>query len=131
MKDYLEIESVNKFLFYMERTLKSRFENLKKDIDIIYEKLDNISSSKIIKLNYDLDKYISKLERVDILIDKKQNNLEQFQLKLEHNNPKKISSMGYSKIFQNNQSISSVKNVKSGNLIISMIDGQIETNYKG
>ena len=91
----------------------------------------NISSSKIIKLNYDLDKYISKLERVDILIDKKQNNLEQFQLKLEHNNPKKISSMGYSKIFQNNQSVSSVKNVKSGNLIISMIDGQIETNYKG
>ena len=127
----LEIESVNKFLFYMERTLKSKFENLKKDIDIIYEKLDNISSSKIIKLNYDLDKYISKLERVDILIDKKQNNLEQFQLKLEHNNPKKISSMGYSKIFQNNQSISSVKNVQSGNLIISMIDGQIETNYKG
>ncbi len=127
----LEIESVNKFMFYMERTLKSKFENLKKDIDILYEKLDNMSSSKIIELKFNLDKYISKLEYVDILIDKKQNNLNQLELKLEHNNPKKISNMGYSKVFQNNKSVSSINDIKSGDLIISMIDGQIETNYKG
>lgn len=127
----LEIESINKFMFYMERTLKSKFENLKKDIDILYEKLDNMSSSKIIELKFNLDKYISKLEYVDILIDKKQNNLNQLELKLEHNNPKKISNMGYSKVFQNNKSVSSINDIKSGDLIISMIDGQIETNYKG
>lgn len=127
----LEIESINKFMFYMERTLKSKFENLKKDIDILYEKLDNMSSSKIIELKFNLDKYISKLEYVEILIDKKQNNLNQLELKLEHNNPKKISNMGYSKVFQNNKSVSSINDIKSGDLIISMIDGQIETNYKG
>lgn len=127
----LEIESINKFMFYMERTLKSKFENLKKDIDILYEKLDNMSSSKIIELKFNLDKYISKLEYIDILIDKKQNNLNQLELKLEHNNPKKISNMGYSKVFQNNKSVSSINDIKSGDLIISMIDGQIETNYKG
>ncbi len=120
----LEIERINKCINLLERSLRNKFELNKKDIDFIYEKMNNLSSIKIGKLISTIEKNTDRLNNLGNILDKYLQNLEKTELKLNNNNPSKISSMGYSKVMQDGKAINKISKLSNGqNAIISMIDG--------
>ena len=127
----LEIENINKYVLYLEKYLKNKLNLKVKDIDILYERLDNISSTKLLKLQSSIDNYINRLSVVDKILDRNSKNLEKIEIKLDNNNPKKISNMGYSKVIQNGKVVNKISKLKGNNAIISMIDGKINCNLDG
>ena len=122
----LEIENINKFVFSMEKILKNKFDLIRKDIDIYFEKIDNMSSAILMRLQSKIDKSTYELENFEKIFDNKNKILDKLLLTIENNNPEKISKMGYSKVFQNNEVVNKISKISSGNAIISMIDGKIE-----
>lgn len=127
----LEIENINKYVLYLEKYLKNKLNLKVKDIDILYERLDNMSSTKLLKLQSSIDNYINRLSVVDKILDRNSKNLEKIEIKLDNNNPKKISNMGYSKVIQNGKVVNKISKLKGNNAIISMIDGKINCNLDG
>ncbi|MCI5497811.1 MAG: exodeoxyribonuclease VII large subunit [Firmicutes bacterium] len=123
----LEIENIAKYTLSIEKNLKNKFTFIQKDIDIFYEKLDNIASNKIMKQTIVLDRFVVRLQEFENIVDKKTTTLDKYNLSLIGSNPEKISKMGYSKVFQDDKVINSVKKLKDGKIIVSMIDGQIES----
>lgn len=123
----LEIENIAKYTLSIEKNLKNKFTFIQKDIDIFYEKLDNIASNKIMKQTIVLDRFVVRLQEFENIVDKKSTTLDKYNLSLIGSNPEKISKMGYSKVFQDGKVINSVKKLKDGKIIVSMIDGQIES----
>ncbi len=123
----LEIENIAKYTLSIEKNLKNKFTFIQKDIDIFYEKLDNIASNKIMKQTIVLDRFVVRLQEFENIVDKKTTTLDKYNLSLIGSNPEKISKMGYSKVFQDGKVINSVKKLKDGKIIVSMIDGQIES----
>lgn len=119
----LEIERINKCINLLERSLRNKFELNKKDIDFIYEKMNNLSSIKIGKLISTIEKNTDRLNNFDNVLDKYLQNLEKIELKLNNNNPSKISSMGYSKVMQDGKAINKISKLNGQNAFISMIDG--------
>lgn len=124
----LEIEKINKYMNLLERNVRNKFEITKKDIDILFEKLDNVSTTSLNKLNLILEKNVNKLENINKLLDKKYQKLEKFELNLNNINPQKISNMGYSKVIQNGVVINSISKIQGEKATISMIDGEIGCN---
>lgn len=127
----LEIENINKYVLYLEKYLKNKLNLKVKDIDILYERLDNMSSTKLLKLQSSIDNYINRLSVVDKILDRNSKNLEKIEIKLENNNPKKISNMGYSKVIQNGKVVNKISKLKGNSAIISMIDGKINCKLDG
>ena len=74
-----------------------------------------------------LDRFVVRLQEFENIVDKKTTTLDKYNLSLIGSNPEKISKMGYSKVFQDGKVINSVKKLKDGKIIVSMIDGQIES----
>ena len=127
----LEIENINKYVLYLEKYLKNKLDLKVKDIDILYERLDNMSSTKLLKLQSSIDNYINRLSVVDKILDRNSKNLEKIEIKLDNNNPKKISNMGYSKVIQNGKVVNKISKLKGNSAIISMIDGKINCKLDG
>lgn len=122
----LEIESINKLVFGMEKILKNKFDLIRKDIDIYFEKMDNMSSARIMKLQSKIDRCAYDLDGFQRVFENKNKILDKLLLTIENNNPEKISKMGYSKVFQNSQVVSKISKISNGNASISMIDGEVE-----
>lgn len=122
----LEIESINKYINLLEKTLLNKFELTKKDVDILFEKLNNVSATNINKLQLILDQKTNNLEVFNKYVDKLYQKLEKIELNLNNNNPKKISNMGYSKIIQNGNIVNKISKLKEDIATISMIDGTID-----
>jgi len=127
----LEIERINKCLTMIERNLNNITNLFRKDIDILYEKMDNISSSKINQYYINLSNKLEFINLFKLNIETKQSLIDNLNLKLESLNPNKLSNMGYSKILQDGCVISRTKDVNHDNLIISMIDGNIDCKVVG
>lgn len=123
----LELENVNKYLFTMQKIIQNKILILKKDIDVMYEKIDNIASLKFVKLKNTLDSYTNNLGSVEKILRNKENTLEKLKLIIDTTNPNKISNMGYSKVFQNGKVVNNVSKVSDEILTISMIDGSIKS----
>lgn len=122
----LEMENINKFVFSMEKILKNKFDLIRKDIDIYFEKMDNMSSARLMKLQSKIDRCTYDLSNFEKIFDNKNKILDKLLLTIENNNPEKISKMGYSKVFQNDKVINKISKINYGNASISMIDGEIE-----
>ena len=122
----LEVENINKFVFSIEKILKNKFDLIRKDIDIYFEKIDNMSSARLMRLQSKIDKSTYELENFEKIFDNKNKILDKLLLTIENNNPEKISKMGYSKVFQNNEVINRISKISNENATISMIDGKIE-----
>ena len=121
----LEIENINKYVFNLERTLRNKFDLKIKDIDIYYEKLDNMSTTRLLKYQQSLDRYVTNLDNINKIIDNKSKELEKIDIRMQNSNPEKISKMGYSKIIQEGKVINQISKIKGNDAIISMIDGEI------
>lgn len=121
----LEIENINKYLLFMEKSLSKKLEIISKDIDINYSMLDNISSNKILNIKNLINNNVDKLFKFEYTIEKSIQNLEKIEIKLENNNPVKLSKMGYSKILQNGKVINKISKINDDFATISMIDGEI------
>ncbi len=121
----LEIENINKYVFNLERTLRNKFDLKIRDIDIYYEKLDNMSTTRLLKYQQSLDRYVTNLDNINKIIDNKSKELEKIDIRMQNSNPEKISKMGYSKIIQEGKVINQISKIKGNDAIISMIDGEI------
>ena len=110
----------------MEKILKNKFDLIRKDIDIYFEKIDNMSSARLMKLQSKIDRCTYDLGGFEKIFDNKNKILDKLLLTIENSNPEKISKMGYSKVFQNNEVVNSISNINYGNASISMIDGEVE-----
>ena len=85
----------------------------------------------MLKLQSSIDNYINRLSVVDKILDRNSKNLEKIEIKLDNNNPKKISNMGYSKVIQNGKVVNKISKLKGNSAIISMIDGKINCKLDG
>lgn len=127
----LQIEAINKHINYMDRYFSNKFEMLVKDVNLMYEKLGNISNNRIGNIHSILNSITARLDGINNKIDKNYQNLEKIELILGNNNPSKISNMGYSKVIQGGKVINSISNLHDGQTIISMIDGNKKCNING
>jgi len=124
----LEEEKIAKCILSIERSLNNKINLFKKDIDIYFEKIDNISSSMLnnfyreIKLDF-INLFQLKLESQIGIV----NNLG---IKLEGFNPEKLSQMGYSKVIQGNKVVSKVSELDESEITLSMIDGNVNCKMK-
>ena len=129
-KSILE-ENIAKYILSMEKTILTKLSLFQKDIDICYEKLDNISSSKFnVYLNL-LTSNLSFDNKFEMFLQNKLLELENINLKIESFNPAKLSLMGYSKILQHDNVVSLKSDLQGEDIIISMIDGNIQGKIVG
>jgi len=122
----LEMENIIALSYSMERNLLNKLNFYKKDIDILYQKIDNLSCNKLIFYKNKIDSNINKLGIFENIVDENYNKLEKLELTINNLNPKKLSDIGYSKIMKNNKVVNSVSKIRSNDkLSLSMIDGKI------
>ena len=123
---YLVNESILSALRSIEKNLISKIAYYEKDINYSIDKMENRISNLIDKAFVRVDKNITKLNAIDMVLEKNYNNLDKLSIKLENFNPSKISSMGYSKVFKNSKIVNSISKLKNNdNITLSMIDGEI------
>lgn len=127
----LEIDKITEMLYNMERIINNKILFYSKDIDFLFEKIDNISSNLVNKMESSLNTECSKFDVINLLIDNNGNFLQNLQVKLEGNNPNKISQMGYSKVLENDNVVMRTSDIKGNDITISMIDGKIECKVTG
>lgn len=123
---YLEIENISKYLNLIDKNLTNKINLFKKDIDIFYQKMDNIASSKINQYYLSLGVKLDFINQFKLNIESKTSLIDNLNLKLENLNPKKLSDIGYSKVIQNGNVVSRVKDINNDKFVLSMIDGNID-----
>jgi hypothetical protein len=67
---WLEIERINENLYTINKLINNKLLFLSKDIDIYYEKIDNISSNKLNKFDLSLNNEMIKLNKIDDIVVK-------------------------------------------------------------
>lgn len=123
----LELEKISKFVYTMDKEIQNRLSFLKKDIDISFEKIDNLSSMTINNFILKVDNFVGQLNCVSGYIDEKEKAIDKLLIKIEGLNPNKLSKLGYSKILQNGRVITAKKDVNIDHpLSISMTDGSLQ-----
>ncbi len=123
---YLVGEKVLSGLKSIERNLLSKINSYEKDVYYGFDKIDNRLSSLIDRTETVLDKYIAKLNGIDIVIDRNYNELDKLNIRLENCNPNKLATMGYSKVFKNSKIVNSIKKLNSNDgVTLSMVDGEV------
>lgn len=123
----LELEKISKFVYTMDKEIQNRLSFLKKDIDISFEKIDNLSSMTINNFILKVDNFVGQLNCVSGHIDDKEKTIDKLLIKIEGLNPNKLSKLGYSKILQNGRVITAKKDVNIDDpLSISMTDGSLQ-----
>lgn len=93
----------------------------------------NLGSATEKKLYIGRDKILSKANKMQniLFFYDKVNVLNQSILKIKANDPKKILSLGYAKIYKDGISVNSIKQIKKGNDVnIFFIDGKTLANIK-
>ncbi len=124
---FLELEKISKYIYTMDKEMKNRISFLKKDIDLSFEKIDNLSRAIITDFISKVDGYVDKLGRVTNKVDAKEKEAQKLLIKLEGLNPSKLSKLGYSKILQKGKVITVKKDIDiDDNLTISMTDGSLQ-----
>ncbi len=122
------LESIEGLLYNCGREIRSRFTAISKDIDIFYKAISMKSKIKCQALLGRLNANVDKISRYKYALDNVGKKIELIQQKIENYNPKNLSQMGYSKVLQNNTVIRSINDIdKDGDLVVSMIDGEIKT----
>lgn len=122
----LELERISKYVYIMDKEIKNKLNFLKKDIDLSSQKIDNLSQVIIGNLLGKVDKAVVNLQKVEGTIQSRQKTLDELKIKLDGLNPNKLSTLGYSKIFQNGKIITKTLDInKNDTLTISMTDGDI------
>lgn len=127
----LEIEKINSILWTMTKNIDNKTLIYSKDIDILYEKIDNISSNNLNKCINLVNIELNKFDIINNIIEDKSAILGNYDLILNKCNPIKLSQMGYSKLIQNGRVVSSTKDVSQGDIELSMIDGNIKAKIIG
>ncbi|MBE5738376.1 MAG: exodeoxyribonuclease VII large subunit [Clostridiales bacterium] len=123
---YLELEKINKATFTMEKELRNKLSLITKDIDISLQKIDNLSRNNINTFVDKVNTSVTKLGYVSEIINNKEKVLDKLFTKLESLDPKKLSSLGYSKILQDGRIVTKTKDLdKKKDITISMIDGKL------
>ena len=123
----LELENISSFLCEMEKNLINKLNFNKKDIDILYQKIDNLSSNKLLGCKNSIDNKVNKLQLFESYLEKCNFHLDKLKLIVDNLNPKKLSDIGYSKIIKDHKVVNSVSDiVPNDKLTLSMIDGKID-----
>jgi len=120
----LEIENIYKYTYLMNKVFQSKLAIISKDIDISLEKLDNLSRNKLVFAQALVKDEIFKLNNIGYKIENLINLIKTNEIILNNFNPNKLADMGYSKVLQEGNVISRVKNLDiNKNIELSMIDG--------
>lgn len=91
----------------------------------------NLSSATEKKLYYGRDKILSRANRLQntSFFTNKENELNQCISRLKSNDPKKILSLGYAKIYKDKQSINSINQIQKGDKVSMLLaDGKTLVN---
>ena len=123
----LEIEKIYKQMLFMEKIIANKISLIKKDIDICFKKIDNLTTNKLILVANKVKDKIYKLNGFTLKIDEKFNKIKSLEIILNNYNPKKLSDMGYSKVIQEGISVSKLENLDlNKDIEFSMIDGNLK-----
>ncbi len=123
----LELERISKYVYTMDKEIKNKLTFLKKDIDLSFQKIDNLSQVIVNGYLARLDTCVDGLQKIDEVIQSKQKSLDELKIMLDGLNPNKLSTLGYSKILQNGKVITKTLDIeKNKTLTISMTDGNVD-----
>ncbi|MBE5735795.1 MAG: exodeoxyribonuclease VII large subunit [Clostridiales bacterium] len=127
----LEIEKVNSVIRSMNRSIDALIHDVS---STIIDNMDGCSSNidnLIARYNLRLDMSVSNLSLIDRLVDNYGHKLDKSIILLDSLNPRKVTSLGYSKVLKGGKNIASIKDIKVGDKInISMMDGQIVSSVE-
>lgn len=122
----LELEKISKYVYTMDKEIKNKVSFLKKDIDLYFQKMDNLSQVIVSNFLGRLDSCVEGLQAINDVVKAKQKTLDELKIMLEGLNPNKLSTLGYSKILQNGKIVTKVADInKDDKFLISMTDGDL------
>lgn len=122
----LELEKISKYVYTMDKEIKNKVSFLKKDIDLYFQKMDNLSQVIVSNFLGRLDSCVEGLQAINDVVKAKQKTLDELKIMLEGLNPNKPSTLGYSKILQNGKIVTKVADInKDDKFLISMTDGDL------
>lgn len=122
----LELEKISKFVYTMDKEMQNRVSFLKKDIDLSFEKIDNLSNTAISAFVSRVDSVVVKLQSINNIISSKEKEIEKLLIKIEGLNPSKLSKLGYSKILQMGKVVTAKSEIDMDkDFVVSMTDGSL------
>lgn len=128
---YLEMENVYSSLARLDRSMYGKISQYEGLVHSKLEGMQSFARETTQKYSNALDKSIFKLNLIDTIIDGYLHKVEKMQLRLDGQDPRKISSLGYSKVLQKGKVINKIKDIdKDNEIVISMIDGKIECDIR-
>lgn len=128
---YLEMENVYSSLARLDRAMSSKISQYEGFLQSKLERMQSFARETTQKYSNALDRSILKLNVIDTIIDGYLHKIEKVQLRLDGQDPRKISSLGYSKVLQKGKVINKIKDIdKDDAIMISMIDGKIECEIR-
>lgn len=122
------ISKIKDNLKYLIKSLNEFFNFNYSKLNLKITKLISIAESKINNIN---NKILSKAVMLQNspFINNKYNLYSQAITKLNSNDPKKILSLGYSKVYKDGKSINSAKDLSNGDEVtVVFVDGKIKAN---
>lgn len=122
----LELEKISKFVYTMDKEMQNRVSFLKKDIDLSFEKIDNLSNTAISSFVSRVDGVVAKLQNINTIVSGKEKEIEKLLIKIEGLNPSKLSKLGYSKILQMGKVVTAKSEIDMDkDFVVSMTDGSL------
>lgn len=122
----LELEKISKFVYTMDKEMQNRVSFLKKDIDLSFEKIDNLSNTAISAFVSRVDSMVTKLQNINTVVSGKEKEIEKLLIKIEGLNPSKLSKLGYSKILQMGKVVTAKSEIDMDkDFVVSMTDGSL------
>lgn len=122
----LELEKISKFVYAMDKEMQNRVSFLKKDIDLSFEKIDNLSNTAISSFVSRVDSIVTKLQNINTIVSAKEKEIEKLLIKIEGLNPSKLSKLGYSKILQMGKVVTAKSEIDMDkDFVVSMTDGSL------
>lgn len=122
----LELERISKYVYSMEKEMQNKLSFVKKDIDLSFQRIDNLSQILIGSFVSKVNESVHKLQNIDGIVQSKQKTLDEIKIMLDGLNPNKLSTLGYSKILQNGKVVTKTDDVDRNNeFVISMTDGNL------
>ena len=122
----LELEKISKFVYTMDKEMQNRVSFLKKDIDLSFEKIDNLSNTAISAFVSRVDSVVVKLQSINNIVSGKEKEIEKLLIKIEGLNPSKLSKLGYSKILQMGKVVTAKSEIDiDKDFVVSMTDGSL------
>lgn len=122
------IDNIKQKIKYLAKSLSEFYKYNYSKLNYSILKLSSVAESKLYRIRDKILFKVNKLQNISFLNDR-YNLYAQAYSMLKSNDPKKILSLGYAKVYKDGKSINSVKDVNKGDEVaLCFVDGKVNAN---